>query len=196
MPRRTIRPNGYDIVAFSRGEIRPRQGDIKGLPGASGTAYQRDRQGLVLKQYRDPAYDAFLDVAQSSGSKHFPLGSQVVDAQNGKRQILLEPLEPLATREDQIVLGEMQAYYAGKSSGEALPQSLRDALDLLRSGKRPLRDKIDLSRNNVMKRSDGTIVITDPYASRQLGLQATAAGVAVGVPAGAAYLANRTARPE
>lgn len=190
-----VRP-AWNMEEFNRGKIVPRDDQFIGS-GHAGAAYVDAPQGDVLKEYRDASYDRFLNIVRDADNPHFPRATKSVRVPGGRKQVIVEQLKPLDSRSDFLMLDQMSAYKRNPKKGQSLPQTMKDAIDILRKGKRHPwdprgGDDWDLHRGNVMKRPDGTLVIIDPFVDRGYHKQIwSAVGVGGGLAAEATYLESR-----
>ena len=142
------------------------KGYIPGPQGAGGQIFYSSDGSAVIKLSHDPGSKVFFDfVAQASGNPHFPVmnnilsGSQWASAE-------IERLEELT--DANIVLQKSIAENFIKNKGlldaSQFPSKLFEAIDKIKAHAVKEKCFLDITKSdNWMQRSDGTIVISDPF---------------------------------
>lgn len=145
--------------------------------GVYGTALGHPRLPYVVKVFKsmDTGYQTFVHLAMAHQSNpHFPrFRGRLVKIGNFSMGIRMERLLPMAMsrfEEIEMLFNQLAANREpdrapGSLADEVLTKwpKLEEAFKLLRMA-RPAGVKFDLHSGNVMERSDGTPVITDPFS--------------------------------
>lgn len=129
--------------------------------------------GRAVKINQDQAYNHFMDYVQSNRSSNFPvvykyekIGKPPYDSNHGFTVIEMGMLEPLDDTDVQEYLAWMRTYWEAKRNN-LLPKDdlgILSAVDELVRYAAANGINIDLDKgSNVMKSTNGTYVITDPY---------------------------------
>ena len=159
-------------------------GWTKAGAGAYSSVYKNPNKSFVLKINKRPdkGYEEYVNVIKRYRNKHFPRISDMKVMKIGKDNYyvyLIEKLKALP-RSDLIafdIKDAIDALYGCdyKDMGESLLEYF-DKMPLFRRNPDLIRAvyivannigynfDIDIHGGNIMKRADGTIVITDPYA--------------------------------
>jgi len=150
--------------------------------GYFSTVFTNANKNFVLKitHNPDPGYDHYVNLIHSIKNKHFPIISdrkEIVVDKLKYTVYLIEKLKKLWGAEDdelasacKLIVARypmpLDRVFLGRKNGA--PKIIIDdpsflkALQILGANKK--RYRIDLHRQNLMQRADGTIVITDPYS--------------------------------
>lgn len=147
--------------------------------GTYGSVWSKD--GRIIKLCRDRAYHDWIRFATRNTCPHFPVVHHTTRTPDDCFAVQLEPLLPLTKRETwSLVIPVFARQYKRNLSAAlieridqdfgysralrlaaGLPDSFLQALDACIANRS--RWTVDLPWHNVMKRSDGTMVITDPW---------------------------------
>lgn len=147
--KRALRQRGYKRIGAGQG----------------GSVWADSPDGDVVKTWNDRGYSDFVDLVEREGGEAFPDFREMYDTRR-PRALAMERLRHL-DRSDEALWREANRYAHGWSKGEGLPDYLKDAIDQLNAHRRAKsyfeRPEMDMNFNSIMKRDDGTYVITDPF---------------------------------
>jgi hypothetical protein len=145
--------------------------------GALSNVFGNSKKSYVLKinKQPDPAFQSFVNLIKKYPNKHFPKISDMKEYKVGKKKYYVYMIEKLYKVRDEFIKDLIYSYANGnpidvmRTNADYLEYlnkhpSLKQALDILIKNEK--RHRIDLHSDNFMKRKDGTIVLTDPYAPR------------------------------
>lgn len=125
----------------------------------------------VVKVYReDPAYEKFLALAAQYPSKHFPkVLSEPKAISNDLKMVQLERLYPMTKADEALftkayghAMMNERPYPEGHPELEELVHALRFLCSFLDKNYKQYAH--DMKPANILKRRDGTLVISDPFA--------------------------------
>jgi hypothetical protein len=152
-------------------------GWIKPKIGSSSTVYSNPNKNYVLKvnYHPDKAYQHYVNLIKKYPNKHFPRISDVKKFKIGKREYyvyLIEKLQPINSRFLSNLFEKYFSYDFGQEDGENFDNKekkfIKDNPEMLKAleilDKNSKRFGADSNPSNFMKRSDGTVVLIDPYA--------------------------------
>jgi hypothetical protein len=139
--------------------------------GAASGVYQNSKKPYVLKINRlyDPGYERFVKIIKENPNKHFPNISDMkrLKIRNYSYYVyLIEKLNVIPERYARKYVRKMENFMFGEYEYAGLPTFLEKNPTLVAALKVLAKDGLrglDLHEGNIMKRSDGTIVIIDPY---------------------------------
>lgn len=137
--------------------------------GWRGVVFDHPNLNYVLKIFNsDDCYISFIKTVKTHNNKHFPkIIGNITKLSKKVGAIRLEKLYPVDSKYSKI-LTLLSKLDIGKRK-ELINKHLPDQIELVNAIQLVLDNNnnrcfVDLHFNNYMKRSDGTIVIIDPYS--------------------------------
>jgi hypothetical protein len=144
--------------------------------GAFSDVYVRDDYPYVLKLSRRPdtTFAKFAIISRKNKNKHFPMIGNGKIIKIGKCRYVAYLIEKLYDLESSKVslMSEILTRISNRAANgfdrsaiviHSIPETLIDAAVIIGKCAKLINANIDLHSQNIMKRADGTIVISDPY---------------------------------
>ena len=144
--------------------------------GANSMVFANPKKSFVIKinKFPDKGYARFVEVIHEHPNKHFPKISAMKSLKMGKciyYVYLIEKLKPIKNSNkyaDEIE--QVINYYTGSLEEifrfSKIPKFLSANPNLVKAARlvgKYGKNDIDMHEGNIMQRTDGTIVIIDPY---------------------------------